>query len=134
MDADSCAELISAVALAPLCYPNLRTPIDSVVTASDASESGAGVVRSVCLSPVGLQMVASFEREGIALASEHWAWLPSSTELVALGERWRFWAQRQRARIVPRLTRPACASWTRLGPAFDTWATCARSRVAHGGR
>ena len=71
MDAEICAELISAVALALLCFANLRTPIDSVVTASDASESGAGVVISVCLSPVGLQMVASFEREGIALASEH---------------------------------------------------------------
>ena len=71
MDAEICAELISAVALAPLRFANLRTPIDSVVTASDASESGAGVVRFVCLSPVGLHMVASFEREGMALASEH---------------------------------------------------------------
>ena len=133
MDADICAEWISAVALASLCYANLRTPIDSVVTASDASESGAGVVRSVCLSPVGLQMVASFNREGMALASEHLG-------LVSLFDG--IGGARRALEILD--AAPACTYCSEIdpacvrvvdssGPGFVTWATCARSTGAHGG-
>ena len=66
-----CSEQTSAVARAPLCDAGLQAPFDDGVAASDASESGADAVRSVCRCPVRLQTTASLEREGIALGSEH---------------------------------------------------------------
>ena len=49
------AELSCCVALAPLSYMDLRAPYDSVVTASDASESGGGLSFSSGLTHFGLQ-------------------------------------------------------------------------------
>ena len=48
-------ELFCCVALAPLSYMDIRAPYDSVVTASDASETGGGLSFSSGLTHFGLQ-------------------------------------------------------------------------------
>ena len=46
------------MATLPACAASLRGPVDSVVTCSDASETGLGVSRSVKLSELGRSFVA----------------------------------------------------------------------------
>ena len=48
-------ELFVAVALSPLSFLNLRLPFDSVVTASDASETGGGLCQTVGLTQFGVE-------------------------------------------------------------------------------
>ena len=40
-------EFYSACCLVPLCFCDLRSPISEEVTATDASESGGGICRSI---------------------------------------------------------------------------------------
>ena len=59
-------ELLGTLALMPQMGCNLRSPVDSVVTASDASERGLGVSRTVRLSSFGRESLAGLEADGDA--------------------------------------------------------------------
>ena len=55
-------ELWLGMSLLPLAVTNFRLPFDSVVTASDASETGAGLVMSTGLKPMGAAAVEAAVR------------------------------------------------------------------------
>ena len=48
-----CDELLTCLCLLPVCFLDWRLPLDSLVTCSDASETGAGVCMSKSLSRLG---------------------------------------------------------------------------------
>ena len=64
-------ELMQAMALMPLTSIEMNLPVDSMVTASDASESGGGLCSSVGLSDMGNLRLAEAERQRLALSAEH---------------------------------------------------------------
>ena len=64
-----CDELLTCLCLLPVCFLDWRLPLDSLVTCSDASESGAGVCMSRSLSRLGEERLGSAIRTTGAMRS-----------------------------------------------------------------